>query len=268
MSVFEIIAGGSPVVLGIPHTGTDVPPAIRNRMNDNGRLLADTDWHIHRLFADLHPDVTCVRATTHRYVIDANRDPTGKSLYPGQNTTELIPSTDFDSQPIWKAGMEPTGADAAERVAAFHRPYHDALVAEIERVRKRHGVAVLIDCHSIRSVLPYLFEGPLPAVNIGTNDGVTCAPRMEAKVMDIIRASAYSNALNGRFKGGWTTRHYGRPQDNVHAVQIEITQASYLETEALPFDYSVEKADRLRPVLARIVGELEALAFDSVAQGS
>jgi len=260
MPVFEVVAGNSPVVLGIPHTGTHVPPAIWERLNDNGKMLADTDWHIERLFADLHPGVTRVRATTHRYVIDANRDPEGGSLYPGQNTTDLVPTTDFDAVPIWKDGMAPTAADTAERVAAFHRPYHDALASEIERVRVAHGVAILIDCHSIRSKIPFLFEGTLPDLNIGTNNGVTCAPEVEAKVMEIVQASSYSNVLNGRFKGGWTTRHYGRPGDNVHAVQIEIAQSNYLQTESLPFDYALEKADRLREILSAIVRELEKLA--------
>lgn len=261
MSAFEVAAGNSPVILGIPHTGTDVPPAIWERLNENGRLLADTDWHVERLVADLHPQVTRVRATTHRYVIDANRDPEGSSLYPGQNTTGLVPTTDFDAVPIWRDGMEPTEADSAERVAAFHRPYHDALAAEIGRVRERYGVAILIDCHSIRSRIPFLFEGTLPDLNIGTNDGVTCAPQVESRVMEIVGASPYSTVLNGRFKGGWTTRHYGRPAENVHAVQIEIAQSAYLESETLPFDYAPQKAERLRDVLSTLVGDLEQMAF-------
>jgi formiminoglutamase len=267
LPVFETIRGNSPVILGIPHTGTEVPPAIRDRLDDNGRKLADTDWHVERLVADLHPSVTRVRATTHRYVIDANRDPDGASLYPGQNTTELVPTTDFDGVPIWKDGMEPTLADIAERRALFHRPYHEALSAEIARIREACGIAILVDCHSIRSRIPFLFEGTLPDLNIGTNGGVTCAPSIEATVMDVVRASPYSNVLNGRFKGGWTTRHYGRPQDNVHAVQIEIAQSAYLETESAPFDYAPQKAERLRIVLSTIVRDLERLAFDLASRG-
>jgi N-formylglutamate amidohydrolase len=174
MSVFEVRQGTSPVILGLPHTGTDVPEDIWARLNDNGRILADTDWHIHKLYDGLLDNVTTVRATFHRYCIDANRDPAGVSLYPGQNTTTLIPDTDFDGLAIWKDGEAPTEADIPDRIARFHKPYHDALAAEIERVKAIHGVAILYDCHSIRSHIPFLFEGKLPDFNIGTDLGKTC----------------------------------------------------------------------------------------------
>lgn len=168
MRVFDIREGSSPVILGLPHTGTEVPAEIWQRLNDNGRILADTDWHIHDLYADLIPDATTVRANFHRYVIDANRDPQGVSLYPGQNTTGLVPDTDFDGKPIWNEGQEPGQDDIAARLETFHAPYHAALAAEIERVKAIHGIAILYDCHSIRSHIPFLFEGKLPDFNIGT----------------------------------------------------------------------------------------------------
>jgi N-formylglutamate deformylase len=263
MTPVEIHRGTSPVILGLPHTGTEVPPDIRARLNDNGRLLADTDWHIHRLYDGLLAGATTVRATFHRYVIDANRDPTGKSLYPGQNTTGLVPLTDFDNQPIWEAGAEPTDADSAGRVAEFHQPYHAALAGEIARVKAEHGVAILYDCHSIRSHCPFLFEGRLPDFNIGTNDGASCAPVVEDEARKICAAAAgYNHVVNGRFKGGWTTRHYGRPQDGVHAIQMELTQATHLETETAPFAYSTEKAKRLREHLGVLLAGLERIAGD------
>ncbi|MDI6837748.1 MAG: N-formylglutamate deformylase, partial [Rhizobiaceae bacterium] len=207
MTVFELTRGTSPVILAFPHTGTDVPPDIRAQLNDNGRLLADTDWHIHELYAGLLPDATTVRATFHRYVIDANRDPEGVSLYPGQNTTGLVPETNFDGVPIWKDGETPTEDDVARRLAAFHVPYHAAIAAEIERVKALHGVAVVYDCHSIRSHIPFLFEGRLPDFNIGTDMGRTCDPRIQATASEIAASAAgYTSVVNGRFKGGWTTR--------------------------------------------------------------
>ena len=255
--VFEVSRGSSPVVLAFPHTGTEVPADIRARLNDNGRLLADTDWHIHELYAGLLPDATTVRATFHRYCIDANRDPAGTSLYPGQNTTGLVPITDFDGKPIWNAGEEPSQADISARLDAFHRPYHEALAAEVERVRAKHGVAVLYDCHSIRSLIPFLFEGRLPDFNIGTDGGRTCDPAIEAAAVEVAaKADGYTHVLNGRFKGGWTTRHYGRPADGFHAIQMELAQSTHLETEAPPFDYSDRKAARLRPVLGKILETL------------
>ena len=261
MALFELHQGSSPVILAFPHTGTDVPADIWERLDDNGRILADTDWHIERLYAGLLPEATTVRATFHRYVIDANRDPAGVSLYPGQNTTGLVPETDFDGKQIWKDGAAPTEADIAHRLATFHAPYHAALAAEIERVKAIHGVAILYDCHSIRSHIPFLFEGRLPDFNVGTDMGRTCAREIEAATYEVCaKAEGYSSILNGRFKGGWTTRHYGRPQTGVHAIQMELAQASHLATEAPPFAYDEEKAARLRLPLKAILNRLEALA--------
>ncbi|MET3616057.1 formiminoglutamase [Rhizobium aquaticum] len=263
MSVFETKQGSSPIILGFPHTGTDVPPAIWDRLNDNGRLLADTDWHIHDLYDGLLPEVTAVRATFHRYVIDANRDPSGASLYPGQNTTGLVPQTDFDDLPIWKEGAEPTEADTAERLAGFHAPYHAALAAEIERVKSIHGVAILYDCHSIRSHIPFLFEGNLPDFNIGTDMGKTCDAAIEKAVVDVTgAATGYTSILNGRFKGGWTTRHYGKPETGVHAIQMELAQSTHLTTETPPFAYDLKKADALRLHLKTILERLATIAAD------
>ncbi len=262
MRTHEILhRGNSPVILGMPHTGTEVPPEIHDRLNDNGRLLADTDWHIEILYAGLLADATIVRATFHRYVIDANRDPEGKSLYPGQSTTGLVPETDFDGKPIWKDGAAPTPADIALRCDAFHAPYHAALAAEIMRIKAIHGVAILYDCHSIRSHIPFLFEGKLPDFNIGTDNGRTCGPAVEKAVVDgAAAAQGFTSVLNGRFKGGWTTRHYGKPETGVHAIQMELAQSTHLAGEAPPFAYDETKAKRLRAHLGDILGRLERAA--------
>ncbi|MBL3562209.1 N-formylglutamate deformylase, partial [Rhodovulum sulfidophilum] len=234
MTPVEITRGDSPVILGLPHTGTHVPEDILARLNARGRELTDTDWHVHELYDGLLPGATTVRATFHRYVIDANRPPEDESLYPGQNTTGLVPLTDFDGEPIWDT--TPDAAETARRLAEFHAPYHAALAAEIARVRARHGVAILYDCHSIRSVIPYLFEGTLPDFNIGTANGTTCAPAIaEAAASVCAGAEGYSHVQNGRFKGGWTTRHYGRPETGVHAIQMELAQSTHLTAEAAPF---------------------------------
>lgn len=263
MSVFEVRQGTSPVILGFPHTGTDVPAEIWDRLNDTGRLLADTDWHIHKLYEGLLPDVTVVRATFHRYVIDANRDPENVSLYPGQNTTGLIPETDFDGLPIWKDGEAPTEADTASRLRQFHAPYHAAFLAEIERVKAIHGIAIDYDCHSIRSHIPFLFDGKLPDLNIGTDMGRTCAPAIEKAAVDIAAsADGYTSILNGRFKGGWTTRHYGRPETGVHAIQMELAQSTHLATEEPPFVLDASKEERLRAPLRAILQSIENTAFD------
>jgi len=269
MAVFEISPGTSPVILAFPHAGTAVPPAIWDRLNDNGKLLADTDWHIHELYAGLLPEATTVRATFHRYVIDANRDPEGGSLYPGQSTTSLVPVTDFDGVAIWRQGEEPTSKDIADRLASFHQPYHAALKAEIERVKAMHGVAVVYDCHSIRSLIPFLFEGRLPDFNIGTDMGRTCDRRIETAAAEIAgRAEGYTSVVNGRFKGGWTTRHYGQPEFGVHAIQMELAQITHLTSETPPFAYDQAKAERLGFHLTKILTRIVAVACQLKTKGS
>lgn len=255
----EIRRGNSPLVLGFPHSGTHVPDQIFARLTPLGQTLGDTDWHVDRLYDGLLDDVTSVHANFHRYVIDANRDPSGASLYPGQNTTGLVPMTDFDGEPLW---LEQPDADEIEaRRLAWHAPYHEALEAELERVRAIHGVAILYDCHSIRSRVPFLFEGTLPDFNVGTNEGTTCAAEIESAVTGICAAAqGYSSVLNGRFKGGWTTRHYGRPADNMHAIQMELAQSTHLKTEAVPFDYDEAKGERLRVQLKTILNSVADLA--------
>lgn len=261
MTPVEVTRGDSPIVLGLPHTGTYVPPSIMADLNDTGRALADTDWHIDRLYDGLLPGATTVRATFHRYVIDANRDPEGESLYPGQNTTTLVPLTDFDGVDIWN--RPPNAEDIGARKRYFHTPYHAALKAELVRVRDLHGVAILYDCHSIRSGIPFLFEGILPDFNIGTNNTTTCARRIE-QIVDELCASApgYGAVLNGRFKGGWTTRHYGRPDEGWHAIQMELAQSTYLTDEAPPWTYDMTKAARLRRLLKDVLKALHDTALE------
>ncbi|MEL6288792.1 MAG: N-formylglutamate deformylase, partial [Pseudomonadota bacterium] len=256
MSPVDVQRGSSALVLAFPHAGTDAPEEIAGALNDVGRALADTDWHIDRLYQGLVDDATTVRATFHRYVIDANRDPDGGSLYPGQNTTTLCPLTDFDGREIYRAGAAPDAREIDRRRRSYHAPYHEALAAELARVRDLHGHAILYDCHSIRSHVPFLFEGELPVLNVGTNGGVTCAPAIEASVYGRAVASGFDAVLNGRFKGGWTTRHYGRPADALHAIQMEIAQRAYLADEAPPWRYCAETAEPLRAVLREMLSAL------------
>jgi N-formylglutamate deformylase len=262
MAIVEVSEGNSPVILGMPHTGTHVPPEIWVRLDGNGKLLADTDWHVHRLYEDLLPDVTTVRALFHRYVIDANRDPAGGSLYPDLNTTGLVPLTDFDGRPIWRAGSEPSAEEIAVRAKEFHAPYHAALFEQVERVRKLHGLAIIYDCHSIRSHIPFLFEGQLPDFNIGTDGGVTCDPAIEAVVMAAVQASGRTHVLNGRFRGGWTTRHYGQPSAGMHAIQMELAQSTHLQSETSPFAFDAAKASSIRETLGTILHAIDRWGRD------
>lgn len=258
MQPVEVIPGDGPIVLGQPHGGIFLPEQIARKLNQNGRELADTDWHIGRLFDGLLPGATIIRANFHRYVIDANRDPSGHSLYPGQNTTTLVPLTDFDGHEIWSDPPDDDAIDA--RRQRYHAPYHAALREALERTKARHGFAILFDCHSIRSHIPFLFDGELPVFNTGTNDGATCDARIAQTVHAVALGSGMPAVLNGRFKGGWTTRHYGQPASAIHAIQMEIAQRAYLE-EAPPWRWQSTQADRTRAVLRRMLEDLSNLAL-------
>ncbi len=250
----------APLILSMPHVGRDIPDPLKPRYSDRALQVEDTDWWIDRLYdfaAAL--GATIVRTSVSRYVIDANRDPTGASLYPGQTTSELCPTTSFDGAPLYRDGKNPGAVEIAERKRLYHAPYHDALGAEIARLRRSHGRIVLYDCHSIRGTIPRLFPGRLPVFNIGSNGGAACDPQVERIVAQVCSAASvegYSHVVNGRFKGGWITRYYGAPRSGVHAVQMELAQRAYLKDEAPPWDYAEDKALLLRPVLTDVLSRL------------
>ena len=243
-------AGTRPLLISIPHVGTHVPAVIAARLTPDGREVHDTDWHLDRLYAFARDmGASILQATHSRYVVDLNRPPDGASLYPGQNVTGLCPVDTFDNTPLYADGAGPDEAEIAARREAVWRPYHDQLAAELLRIKATHGMAMLWDAHSIRSVLPRFFEGKLPDFNLGTADGASCDPVLAQQLLDIALAAPGCTAvLNGRFKGGHITRHYGQPAQRVHAVQLEMTQCTYMQ-EAMPFDYLPERAERTQPTL-------------------
>jgi formiminoglutamase len=249
----DITIGNSPLLLAQPHGGIEIPEELFSRLNANGQALADTDWHITRLYADLLDDITIVSTPVHRYVIDANRNPNDESLYPGLNTTGLCPTTNFDGAPIYLDGEEPGEDEIAQRQQLYHQPYHDALTEQLERIKQRHGFAILYDCHSIRSLVPYLFDGQLPDFNIGTNSGASCELEIQSSIENICKNQPeYTSISNGRFKGGWTTRHYGKPESSFHAIQMELAQCNYMLEQA-PWNYQSNPAEKLRVVLKQIL---------------
>jgi N-formylglutamate deformylase len=224
----EIHRGDQPLLVAFPHTGTDIPADMEGLFVSPWMARRDADWWIHKLYAFAQGlGATTVRTRISRSVIDVNRDPSGASLYPGQATTELCPTTSFDGEPLYR-GEAPDEAEIHRRRAAFFDSYHAAISAELTRLRGLNRKVVLYDAHSIRSSIPRLFDGELPQFNIGTNGGTTCAPELSAEVSRICGASGSSHVLDGRFKGGWTTRHYGRPADDVHAIQMELAIRGYM----------------------------------------
>ena len=250
--IVSVTRGSSPLVLSMPHPGTGLPAEVAAQLNARGKLVEDTDWHMRQLYGFAERfQPTIVEAGLSRFVIDLNRDPAGVSLYPGQATTELVPTTTFDGAPIWEAA--PDEAEIVRRREAYFQPYHQALAAEIAHAKAQHGFCLLWDCHSIKSVIPRLFPGTLPTLNLGTNSGLSAAPSVEAAAAMAMAGSAFTQVVNGRFKGGWITRHYGHPSDHVHALQMEIALSAYLEDETAPWTFAPTKAAALQSALSAMI---------------
>lgn len=261
----DVIEGEAPLIVAFPHVGTglaDVEDAFRSPW----LARRDADWWVDELYgfaADM--GATLIRTRISRSVIDVNRDPSGTSLYPGQATTELCPTTTFDGEPLY-ADAVPDEAEIVRRRSLWFDPYHAALAAQVERLRRLHSRVVLYDAHSIRSHVPRLFDGELPQFNIGTNGGVTCDPALAATVQDICATSGESHILDGRFRGGWTTRHYGRPENGVHAIQMELAIRGYMDEPTTPTEanwppaYAPERV-HIAPVLTQIMKACAAFAL-------
>ena len=246
--------GQAPLVISFPHVGTWLPAAIADRMTPIARHLPDTDWHVDRLYAcaeDL--DATVVTATHSRYVVDLNRATDERVLYPGEDTSELVPLTTFDHEEIYLPGQRPDSRAIEERIALYWKPWHDTLSGEIARLQKHRRQIVLLDGHSIRSEVPRLFDGRLADFNVGTADGAAAHPELLERVVAPLTAqNAFSIAINGRFKGGYITRHYGNPSQGVHAIQLELSQAIYME-EILPLRWRDDSARRVCDIITRYV---------------
>lgn len=253
MSIFTLHHGSAPLLVSCPHDGTVLPDDIAARLTDQARRVPDTDWHVARLYdfaRELGASMLVPRYS--RYVIDLNRPPDDASLYPGQNTTSLCPLLGFDGEPIYRDGLEPDAEEIADRRERYWRPYHDALAAELARLKAEHGRAVLWEAHSIRGVVPFLFDGRLPDLNLGTAAGASCSTRREESLKAVLAAQDdYDWVANGRFKGGHITRHYGDPVNGIDAVQLEISQRCYMDEDS--FDYDPRKASSLRHLLHRLL---------------
>ncbi len=252
-TVYSLTRGHSPLIVSMPHSG-EALGRFGARMTDAARQIPDTDWHLPRLY-DFLPELaaTVLVANYSRYVIDLNRDPSGKSLYPGQNVTELCPTTTFAEEPVYRGGEIPDTSDVGARVKTYWQPYHTALAAEIERVKAMHGYALVWDAHSIRSHVPRFFDGRLPDFNLGTSDGASCDEGLAKQVYAAAKETGgFTSVLNGRFKGGYITRRYGRPAEDVHAVQLELSQATYME-ESYPFVYRESAAPKVAAPIRRMM---------------
>lgn len=254
--LYDYHAGTTPLVVNVPHAGIELPGAIASRLTEAALALPDTDWHVDRLVEPARRvGASLLRATHSRYVIDLNRGRDDQPLYKGA-TTGLVPAVTFDGDPVYR-DEAPAGDEVHERIERYWQPYHDRLRETLETVRQRHGYALLFDVHSIRSTVPRLFEGRLPDLNLGTFEGRSCAPELQERVAECLAGDeAFSTVVNGRFKGGFITRHYGRPGEGVHALQLETAQACYMdESRPRAFD-----AARAQPLMDRLEALFELLA--------
>jgi N-formylglutamate deformylase len=254
-AVFERAPGRSALVISLPHVGTGIPPELAERMTPRARHVEDTDWHVQHLYRFARAaGAAWLEARLSRYVIDLNRPPGDEPLYPGQASTGLCPTATFAGEALYP-GSPPTATEVGARRERYWVPYHAALGELLAAARTRHGFAVLLDGHSIRSVVPRLFPGRLPDVNLGTHDGRSCDPRLATGLVTRLAAQRdFTHVLNGRFKGGYITRAYGQPAAGVHAVQIELAQAAYMDESGTAFDD--RRAEPLRDLLRVLVAAL------------
>lgn len=245
------------MLVSMPHVGTHLPQWLTGRLTAQAQAVPDTDWHLEPLYDFLDAyDVTLLTATHSRYVIDLNRPADNVSLYPGQSVTSLCPVDDFDSQPIYQPGQEPDASEIGRRIRTFWQPYHTTIETELARLRKLHPTVLLWDAHSIRSRVPRFFDDELPHLNFGTVDHQTCAATLAECLAQVAhRDGRFSWVMNGRFKGGYITRHYGKPESGVHAIQLEMAMRTYMQ-ESLPFSYDSVEAKPAREVLRAMVEEM------------
>lgn len=253
--VFTFQRGATPLLISIPHAGTGLPEGLAEKLTGQALQLPDTDWFVDRLYEwVVEKGAGLLVANYSRYVIDLNRPPDDMALYSGPGTG-LVPEQLFDGGPLYKNGSSPDAADLDHRMAHFWRPYHEKIAAELEHIKARFGYALLLDAHSIRSEVPRLFDGRLPDLNLGSHSGKSADPGLIARSFDALRRhDHFSAVLDGRFKGGYITRNYGRPTENQHALQLEMAQSCYMRED--PPGYDPGKAERVQAVLRSLVENL------------
>ena len=261
MEPFTFSTGRVPLLISVPHAGTYVADNIAERLTSEARAVPDTDWHVPRLYDFVDAIGASLLIATHsRYVIDVNRDPHGTPLYPGASNSELCPTTLFSEAALYLPGRAPDNDEIDARRRTVWEPYHRRIADELQRMRTMHGIALLLDAHSIRSEVPRFFAGRLPDLNLGTSDGASADPELATRLLAVCASpNRYTSVLDGRFKGGYITRHYGQPSANIHAVQLEISQRTYMHEDA-PYTFDEDRAAALRPLLRSFIATMLAWA--------
>ncbi len=256
-ATFTLHRGTTPLLVSVPHAGTEIPQDLRPHFVPRAADVEDTDWHLERLYAFVKKlGASLIVPRFSRYVVDLNRPPDNKPMYANANNTELCPTRFFSGDPLYREGAAPGQAEVARRVDKYWRPYHAAVALELARLKEWHGHAVLFDAHSIKSELPWLFEGRLNDLNLGTVGATSCAPELREALVAVLELQPlFTQVVDGRFKGGHITRHYGRPAQGIHAVQLEMCWSCYMREEP-PWAHDAQQAARVQPVLKSLVGAM------------
>lgn len=259
MTVYTLHRGPTPLLVSLPHVGTGLPDEQRPRYVERALSMEDTDWHLEKLYDFVRGlGASLIVPRFSRYLIDLNRSSDNAPMYPGRNNTELCPTRFFTGDPLYRENCAPDAAEIGRRIEHYWQPYHDALRAELDRLRGTHGHAILFDGHSIKSELPWLFDGRLPDLNLGTAGGVSCAETLRAGLAGVLAGqNRFSQVVDGRFKGGHITRHYGNPDDGVHAIQLEMCWSCYMR-ETAPYAFDPGLASSVQPVLQQLIATLLA----------
>jgi N-formylglutamate deformylase len=250
-STYSLSTGNIGMLISMPHNGQHIPEGIADSMISSTTSVADTDWYMDKLYSFAQAMGIYVLSPKYsRSVIDLNRDPNGEVLYAGANNTELCPTTAFDLSPLYIEGKQPSNQEITRRVKHYWQPYHQALGDTLAKLKQQHGKVILLDAHSIMSQVPRFFSGKLPDFNFGTANGRSCSHTLleSIKKLDL---TPYSSVYNGRFKGGYITRTYGDPVNNIHAIQLELSQHTYMDEPTS--HYNEQKAARVKMQLTCFV---------------
>ncbi len=261
MEVFRIIPPQNsevPILLSVPHCGTAFPEELASDYKPEFvRAPEDTDWFVDTLYdfaAEL--GIGLIAANYSRWVIDLNRNPQSKPLYAdGRIITALCPVTTFTGQSIYKdERKEVETGEVQRRRNVYFDPYHQKIKGLLDVLKKKYGKVLLWDCHSIRQQVLTIQKDKFPDLILGDADGTSASPGLIETVLGGLDHSDYSVSHNHPFKGGYITRHFGRPSENQHALQLEMTKMNYMDDSEMSYDKS--RAEKIRALLKSIFEKL------------
>ncbi len=247
-----------PILISVPHCGTDFPDELKDQYNP--QLIAapdDTDWFVHQLYGFAPAmGMTMIHAQYSRWVIDLNRDPQSKPLYTdGRIITALCPTTTFLGEPLYlDHRKEVAQEEISRRLNHYFYSYHQKVEEHLTRLKNKFGKVLLWDCHSIRQMVPTIQKEKFPDLILGDADGTSASPGLIESALSVLDHDSYSVSHNHPFKGGYLTRHFGKPQNNIHALQLEMSKVNYLDDSETKYDNV--RAGKMQELLKKTFGKL------------